>query len=49
MLTAELEAFAASIGNHRRFPTPLTEILHGVEVFEAALRSAASGRTERVA
>ena len=49
MLTAELEAFAASINNHRRFPTPLTEILHGVEVFETALRSAASGRTERVA
>jgi predicted dehydrogenase len=49
MLTAELEAFAASISNHRRFPTPLTEILHGVEVFEAALRSAASGQTERVA
>ena len=48
MLTAELEAFAASISNHRPFPTPLSEILHGVEVFEAVLRSAASGQAERV-
>ena len=43
MLTAELEAFAASIRNNAPFPTPLTEILHGVAVFEAVLRSAASG------
>jgi predicted dehydrogenase len=43
MLTAELEAFAASIAGHSPFPTPLSEILHGVEVFEAILRSAASG------
>ncbi|HME20067.1 MAG TPA: Gfo/Idh/MocA family oxidoreductase [Acetobacteraceae bacterium] len=48
MLTAELEAFAASIGNRHPFPTPLTEILHGVAVFEAVLRSAASGQTEPV-
>lgn len=48
MLTAELEAFAASIAARQPFPTPLTEVLHGVEVFEAILRSAASGRPERV-
>ena len=48
MLTAELEAFAASIAAQQPFPTPLTEVLHGVEVFEAVLRSAASGRPERV-
>ena len=48
MLTAELEAFAASIVARQPFPTPLSEILHGVEVFEAILRSAASGRPERI-
>jgi predicted dehydrogenase len=48
MLTAELEAFAASISERRPFPTPLSDILHGVEVFEAVLRSAASGGTEMV-
>jgi len=30
MLTAELEAFATSVRNNAPFPTPLTEILHGV-------------------
>jgi predicted dehydrogenase len=48
MLTAELEAFAASIRNRLPFPTPLTEVLHGVAVFEAVLRSARSGQTQRV-
>ena len=49
MLTAELEAFAASIEAKRPFPTPLTEIRHGVAVFEAVLRSARTGRQEVVA
>ncbi len=49
MLTAELEAFAASIEARRPFPTPLSEIRHGVAVFEAILRSAESGRAEDVA
>jgi predicted dehydrogenase len=48
MLTAELEAFATSVRNNAPFPTPLTEILHGVAVFEAVLRSAASGQPQRV-
>jgi predicted dehydrogenase len=48
MLTAELDAFAASIQADRPFPTPLYEIRHGVAVFEAILRSAASGRQEAV-
>ncbi|WP_428484577.1 Gfo/Idh/MocA family protein [Rhodopila sp.] len=43
MLRAELEAFAASIAAKQPFPTPLTQILHGVAVFEAVLRSVASG------
>ena len=47
MLTAELEAFAASIVEHRPFPTPIADILHGVAVFEAVLRSAATGQMQR--
>lgn len=48
MLTAELEAFAACVTAGTAFPTPLTEIRHGVAVFEAVLRAAASGRAEAV-
>ncbi len=48
MLTAELNSFAASIEARRPFPTPLADIRHGVAVFEAILRSAASGKAEAV-
>jgi predicted dehydrogenase len=48
MLTAELDAFAASIEAKCAFPTPLSEIRHGVAVFDAILRSADSGRVEDV-
>jgi predicted dehydrogenase len=48
LLTAELESFAASIETGRPFPTPLSEIRHGVAVFEAILRSAESGQAEAV-
>ena len=44
MLTAELEAFAASIASGRPFPTSMEQILHGVAVFEAVAASAAQGR-----
>jgi predicted dehydrogenase len=47
MLTAELEAFAASIIAGRPFPTPLDQIMHGVAVFEAVAASADRG--EKVA
>jgi predicted dehydrogenase len=43
MLTAELEAFAASIAAGRPFPTPLDQIMHGVALFEAVAASAARG------
>jgi len=43
MLRAELDAFAASIATRRPFSTPLSQILHGVAVFEAVLRSSATG------
>ena len=43
MLTAELEAFADSIAGRRPFPTPVADMLHGVEVFDAILKSADMG------
>ncbi len=49
MLTAELEAFAASITAGRPFPTPLDQIVHGVAVFEAVLASAVRGEPVAVA
>lgn len=48
MLTAELEAFAASIVAGRPFPTPLSQIIHGVAVFEAVAASAARDEPVRV-
>jgi predicted dehydrogenase len=49
MLTAELETFAASIANARPFPTPLSQIIHGVAVFEAIAASAAKGQPVTIA
>lgn len=49
LLTAELEAFAASIEAGKPFPTTLADIRHGVAVFEAILRSAESGQSATVA
>jgi len=43
MLTAELEAFAASIEAERPFPTSLDQVMHGVAVFEAVAQSALCG------
>jgi len=48
MLTAELTEFARCVAERRPFPTPLAQVLHGVEVFEAALRSAATRMPARV-
>jgi predicted dehydrogenase len=48
MLTAELEAFAASIATGRPFPTRLDQIMHGVAVFEAVAASAERGRAVAV-
>ena len=39
----ELDHFALCIKEHRAYPIPLEEVLHGVCVFEAAVKSAASG------
>ena len=39
-LLAELEAFAAAIRGEQAYPIPPDDILHGVSVFEAIVRSA---------
>lgn len=49
MLAAELTEFARCVAEHRPFPTPLSDILHGVQVFEAIAQSAATHRTVQVA
>ena len=40
MLLAELEAFAAAVSGERAYPISPEDILHGVAVFEAIVRSA---------
>ena len=44
----ELEQFALSIAEGRPYPVPLDEVFHGVCVFEAAVKSAATGLPVRV-
>jgi predicted dehydrogenase len=47
-LLAELEAFAAAIRGEKPYPIPAEEVLHGVAVFEAIIRSAATGQPVKV-
>ncbi|MGH7061629.1 MAG: hypothetical protein ACREFH_14675, partial [Stellaceae bacterium] len=48
-LRAELEGFAAAIEGRRPYPITPDEILHGVAVFEAIVRSAATRQPVKVA
>lgn len=48
-LAAELEGFAAAINGECPFPITAEEVLHGVAVFEAIVRSAALHRPVKVA
>jgi predicted dehydrogenase len=48
-LAAELEGFAAAINGERPYPITAEEVLHGVAVFEAIVRSAALGQPTKVA
>jgi predicted dehydrogenase len=48
-LLAELEAFAAAIRGEAPYPIPPEEILHGVAVFEAIVRSAATRQPVKIA
>ena len=48
MLAAQLGAFADSITTSAPYPIPLTDVLHGMAVFDAVVRSAKTGRIEPV-
>jgi predicted dehydrogenase len=48
MLAAELAAFARSISTAEPFLVPIPDVLHGMSVFDAAVRSARSNRIEQV-
>jgi predicted dehydrogenase len=43
-----LEAFANAAGGGRKFPIPLEQMIHGAAVTEAVVRSAGSGKVEKV-
>ena len=47
-LLAELEAFAAAIRGEAPYPIPAEEVLHGVVVFEAIIRSATTRQPVKV-
>jgi len=49
MLCAELVEFARCIRERRAFPVAAADVLHGMEVFDAAVESAASGRVVELA
>jgi predicted dehydrogenase len=48
MLNAELTEFARAIREKKSYPIPIDEMLHGMSVFDAIVRSAKSGTVERV-
>jgi predicted dehydrogenase len=45
---AELKAFAEAAKGGKPYPIPLDEILHGVQAFEAVVKSSKSGKPEKV-
>jgi predicted dehydrogenase len=48
MLNAELVEFARCIEGKRPYPVAIGEVLHGMAVFDAVVRSARSGQIEKV-
>jgi predicted dehydrogenase len=48
MLNAELVEFARCIEEKRPYPVAVDEVLHGMAVFDAIVRSSKSGKIERV-
>jgi predicted dehydrogenase len=48
MLNAEMLEFARCIAENRPYPVPIDQVLHGMAVFDAIVRSAQSGRIEAV-
>src|SRR5215470_1261056 len=49
MLNAELTEFARCIHEKKPYPVPIDDVLHGMSVFNAIVRAAASGKIEPVA
>jgi predicted dehydrogenase len=49
MLNAELTAFARAIVDKTPYPVPLADVLHGMAVFDAVVRSAKTKAAVRVA
>jgi predicted dehydrogenase len=49
MLAAELTAFARAIADKTPYPVPLADVLHGMAVFDAVVKSAETKKIERVA
>jgi predicted dehydrogenase len=49
MLNAELTAFAQAIVDQTPYPVPLADVLHGMAVFDAVVRSAETKAPVRVA
>lgn len=47
-LKAELTAFARAISEGKPYPVPLDEVLHGMAVFDAVVRSAQTGGVGRI-
>jgi predicted dehydrogenase len=48
MLNAELTTFARCVRDRTAYPVGIDDVLHGMSVFDAIVRSAASGTTETV-
>jgi predicted dehydrogenase len=49
MLRAEMEAFARAIANRAPYPVPISDVLHGMAVFDAIVESARTGKIVTVA
>jgi predicted dehydrogenase len=48
MLNAEMNEFGRAIAQKRAYPMPIEQVLHGMAVFDAVVRSAKSGKIEKV-
>jgi len=48
MLNAEMTEFARCIRDHRAYPVPIDDVLHGMSVFDAVVRSSRTHNIENV-
>lgn len=49
MVNAELEAFGAACAGGAAYPVPDADVIHGIAVMEAVIKSAQTGKPEKVA